>query len=71
MAYADFKDLIKYYVIKPLILLRNPKYDEYQKGLASIVYKLFIREVLLQWFINFLITSPLPVVVLKIKILKN
>ena len=58
MAYGDFKDLprlalIKYYVVKHLILLKKTKYDGYQGGLASVL--------------NFLIKSPL-VVVLKVKL---
>ena len=46
MAYGDFKDLTrrtashKIFVIKHLILLKNPKYDGYQRGLASMIYKL-------------------------------
>ena len=42
MAYGDFKDLprlalIKYYVVKHLILLKKTKYDGYQGGLASVL----------------------------------
>ena len=47
--------LIKYYVIKHLILLK-------------IQNMMDIKEVLLQWFKNFLIKSPLLVMVLKMKI---
>ena len=63
MAYGDFKDsnklLIKYYVINHLILL---KIQNIQR--RSMRY---IKEVLFQWFINFLI-KKLLVVVLKMKI---
>ena len=51
MAYGDFKDLIeehlliKYYVIKHLILLKIQKYDGYQHGLALIVYKFFDKKI--------------------------
>ena len=46
IAYGNLKDLprkqvlIKYCMIKHLILLKIRKNDRYQKGLASIVYKL-------------------------------
>ena len=35
---------MKYCVIKHLILLQNPKYDGYQRGLASMVYKIFDKK---------------------------
>ena len=35
------KFLIKYDLIKHLTLLKNPKYDGHQKGLASIVHQFF------------------------------
>ena len=47
MAYGDFKGLTrrtnseKYCVMKHLILLKFQKNDGFQRGLASIVYKLF------------------------------
>ena len=48
MAYGDFKDLtrrlIKYYVIRNLILLKIKKNDGYQQGLASMVYKYFDKK---------------------------
>ena len=48
MAYGDFKDLtrrlIKYNVIRNLILLKIKKNDGYQQGLASMVYKYFDKE---------------------------
>ena len=31
-------------MIKHLILLQNPKYDGYQRGLASMVYKIFDKK---------------------------
>ena len=36
--------LIKYCVIKHLILLKIPKYDGYERGLASMVYKFFDKK---------------------------
>ena len=50
MAYGDFKDLAKR--IAPDKVLRdkvfnvakNPKYDVYQRGLASMVYKFFDKN---------------------------
>ena len=50
MAYGDFKDsrkrdfLIKYWEIKHVILLKIIKYDGYQRGLASMVYKFFDKK---------------------------
>ena len=49
-AYGDFKDLtrrellIKYCIIKHLILLKIKKYGGYQTGIASIVYKIFDKK---------------------------
>ena len=47
-AYSDSKDLVKRTQsdkeIKPLILHKNPKYDGYQRGLASMVYKVFDKK---------------------------
>ena len=45
MAYRDFKDLTrrtvsnKFLRDKALNIVKNPKYDEYQKGFTSMVYK--------------------------------
>ena len=47
MAYGDFKDLKrrttsdKILRDKAFSIAKNPKYDGYQRGLASIVYKFF------------------------------
>ena len=47
MAYGDFKDLakrtasVKVLRDKSLNIAKNPKYDGYQRGLASMVYKCF------------------------------
>ena len=47
MAYGDFKDLPrrtapnKILRDKPLNIAKNPKYDGYQRGLASMAYKFF------------------------------
>ena len=47
MAYEDFKDLArrtasdKILHDKPLNIAKNPKYDGYQRGFASMVYTLF------------------------------
>ena len=35
MAYGDFKDLRR----RAFNIAKNPKYDGYQRGLASMVYK--------------------------------
>ena len=50
MAYGDFKDLTrrtasdKILLDKAFNLAKNPKYDGYQRGLASMVYKFFDRK---------------------------
>ena len=47
MAYGDFKDLArrtasdKFLRDKAFDIAKNPKYDGYQRGLASMVYKCF------------------------------
>ena len=47
MAYGDFKDLkkrtgsVKVLRDKAFNIAKNPKYDGYQRGLASVVYKFF------------------------------
>ena len=47
MAYGDFKDLTRKTVCDKILhdkvfnIAKNPKYDGYQRGLASMVYKLF------------------------------
>ena len=53
MAYGDFKDLtrrpasVKTSRDKTFNIAKNPKYDEYQRGLASMVYKIFDKKLLL------------------------
>ena len=50
MAYGDFKDLTirtacdKILRDKALNIAKNPKYDGYQRGLASMVYKFFDKK---------------------------
>ena len=50
MAYGDFKDLnrrttaVKVGRDKAINFAKNPKYDGYQRGLASMVYKFFDKE---------------------------
>ena len=47
MAYGDFKDLTRRTTSDKILrdkafnVAKNPKYDGYQKGLASIAYKFF------------------------------
>ena len=51
MAYGDFKDLTrgtasdKILHNKEFDVAKNPKYDGYQRGLASMVYKCFVKKV--------------------------
>ena len=50
MAYGNFKDLPrrttsdKVFRDKALNIAKNPKYDRYQRGLASLVYKFFDKK---------------------------
>ena len=50
MAYGDFKDLARRTASDKLLrdkafdIAKNPKYDGYQRGLASIVYKFFDKK---------------------------
>ena len=50
MAYGDFKDLAKRTASdktlrdKAFNIAKNPKYDGYQRGLASMVYKFFDKK---------------------------
>ena len=41
--YLEKQLLIKYYVIKHLILQKIIKYDRYERRLASVFYKIFIK----------------------------
>ena len=71
MAYADFKCLTKRTASdkilrdKAINIARNPKYNGYQRGLASMVYKLFDKKLLLRAQTN------LPLVVLKMRIFRT
>ena len=50
MAYGDFKDLARRAASDTVLgdktfnIAKNPKYDGYQRGLASIVYKFFDKK---------------------------
>ena len=50
MAYGDFKDLAKrtaadkVFRDKAFNIAKDPKYDGYQRGLASVVYKFFDKK---------------------------
>ena len=50
MAHGDFKNLAKRAASdkvlrdKPFNIAKNPKSDEYQRGLASMVYKFFDKK---------------------------
>ena len=71
MAYADFKCLTKRTASdkilrdKAIDIARNPKYNGCQRGLASVVYKLFDKKLLLHAQTN------LPLVVLKMRIFRT
>ena len=68
MANGDFKDLTRRTASDKILsntafnIAKNPKYDRYQRGLTSIVYKLFDKKLLPCMKIN------LVAVLLKIKI---
>ena len=50
MTYGDFKDLVKrtasdkVWWDKVFNIAKNPKYDGYQRGLASMIYKFFDKK---------------------------
>ena len=44
MAYRDFRDLPKRAASKAFNIAKNPKYDGYQRGLASMVCKQFDKK---------------------------
>ena len=50
MAYGDFKDLARRTASDKILrdkafnIAKNPKYEGYQRGLASMVYKLFDKK---------------------------
>ena len=50
MAHGDFKDLARRTTSDEVLgdkafdIVRNPKYDGYQRGLSSIVYKCFNKK---------------------------
>ena len=49
MAYRDFKDLNRRTFADKVLcdkafIAKDPKYDGYQRGLASMVYKFFDKE---------------------------
>ena len=50
MAYGDFKDLKKRTASDKILrdkafnIVKNPKYDGYQRGLSSVVYKFFDKK---------------------------
>ena len=50
MAYGDFKELAKRTAAAKVLhdkafnIAKNPKYDEYQRRLASMVYKFFDKK---------------------------
>ena len=50
MAYGDFKDLKRRAAANKVLrekafnIAKNPKYDGYQRGLASMVYKFFDKK---------------------------
>ena len=44
MIYKEEQFLIKYYRDKASNIAKNPKYDEYQCGLASMIYKFYDKK---------------------------
>ena len=66
MAYGDFKELTwrtvsdKILRDKVFIIAKNRKYDEYQRGLASVVYKYFEKKKILWGTSKKYVPSKLP-----------
>ena len=58
MAYEDFKDLNRRTAAdkvlhdQPFNIAKNPKYDRYHRGLASVVYKFFDKKTLVETIKN-------------------
>ena len=56
IAYGDFKDLARRTAVNKVLrdkafnIAKDPKYDEYQRGLASMVYKCFDEKTGRQWY---------------------
>ena len=56
MAYSKFKDLAKRTQSDKVVrdkafeIASNPKYDGYQRGSASIVYKFFYKNIYWKWY---------------------
>ena len=56
MAYGGFKDLTRRTAFNKILhdkafnIAKNPKYDGYQRGLASMVYKCFDKKIRFRWF---------------------
>ena len=56
MAYGDFKDLARRTAADKVLrdkafnIPKDPKYDGYQRGLASMVYKFFCQKDQRQWY---------------------
>ena len=50
MAYGDFKDLVRRTASDKVLrnkvfnIAKNPKYDGYQRGLASMIYNIFDKK---------------------------
>ena len=51
MAYGDFKDLKRFAIAdkalrdKTFNIVKNPKYDEYQRAFASLFHKFLIKKI--------------------------
>ena len=77
MAYGDFKDLPRRTAVDKVLrdksynIAKKPKYDEYQKVLASIVYKFLDKNslALRTWSWN-LVSSSIREVLLKMNYAK-
>ena len=56
MAYGDFKDLTrgtaydKILCDKAFNVVKSPKYDGYQSGLASLLYNCFDKKIFQKWY---------------------
>ena len=76
MAYGDFKDLArrtasdKILRDKPFNIAKNPKYDGYQRGLASMIYNFFDKKGVVLLLLILILIMIIIIIVIIIIIIK-
>ena len=76
MAYGDFKDLIRRTASDKILrnkafnISKNPKYDGYQRGLASTVYKFFDKKSAGGVLLIIIIIIIITIIIIIIKIMR-